>query len=151
VRDGLEMVLVEACRARSSMLSTRLDVGSRVPLANAALGRAYLAALPADESAALIESLRLARGSEWPSLWPGLKRALADMKQHGYALSMGEFHREINSVSVPLVGPRGEVMALNHGGAAYVFPEARLRDELAPQLIALSHTIAAEIGSAALY
>ena len=29
VRDGLEMVLIEACRARSTMVSARLDGGSR--------------------------------------------------------------------------------------------------------------------------
>ncbi len=45
VRDGMEMVLIEACRPRSSILAPRLDVGSRAPMPNSALGRAYLAAL----------------------------------------------------------------------------------------------------------
>src|SRR5688500_14435265 len=31
VPDGLDMVLVEACRPRSTMLAPRLDVGSRAP------------------------------------------------------------------------------------------------------------------------
>jgi len=61
-------------------------------------------------------------------------------------VSAGEFHREINSVSVPLIGPDGEVMALNCGGAAFAFTEERLRLELAPRLIAMALTIAAEIG-----
>lgn len=146
VRDGMEMVLIEACRSRSSMLATRLDVGSRVPMANAALGRAYLAAMPAGERAQLIEALRLARGSDWAALAPGLQRALDDATSLGYCLSAGEFHREINSVSVPLVGPDGEVMALNCGGAAYAFTEERLRLELAPRLIAIALKIADEIG-----
>ena len=34
-------------------------------------------------------------------------------------------------MSVPLIGPDGEVMALNGGGAAFVFTEDRLRNELA--------------------
>lgn len=146
VRDGMEMVLVEACRSRSSMLATRLDVGSRVPMANAALGRAYLAAIPAGERAQLIEALRLARGSDWAALAPGLNRALEDATSLGYCLSAGEFHREINSVSVPLIGPDGEVMALNCGGAAYAFTEERLRLELAPRLIGMALKIADEIG-----
>ena len=146
VRDGMEMVLVEACRARSSMLAARLDVGSRVPMANAALGRAYLAALPGAERSLLIESLRLARGSDWASLVPGLNRALDDAQHLGFCISAGEFHREINSVSVPLIGPDGEVMALNCGGAAFAFTEERLRLELAPRLIAMALTIAEEIG-----
>ena len=146
VRDGMEMVLVEACRARSSMLAARLDVGSRVPMANAALGRAYLAAIPASERAQLIEVLRLARGSDWSALVPGLNRALDDALSLGYCVSAGEFHREINSVSVPLIGPDGEVMALNCGGAAFAFTEERLRLELAPRLIAMALKIADEIG-----
>jgi DNA-binding IclR family transcriptional regulator len=146
VRDGLEMVLVEACRARSSMLAARLDVGSRAPMANSALGRAYLGALPAAESAALIETLRLARGSDWAALQPGLTRALDDMKRFGYCVSVGEFHREINSISVPLIGHDGEVMALNCGGSAYVFTEDKLRNDLAPQLLKLARTIAQDIG-----
>lgn len=146
VRDGMEMVLVEACRARSSMISTRLDVGSRVPLANAALGRAYLAGLPATERRAMIEALRLARGSEWSLLWPGLNQALDDALRFGWCLSAGEFHREINSVSVALVGHDGEVMALNCGGPAWAFTETRLRSEIAPKLVATARAIAAEIG-----
>lgn len=146
VRDGLEMVIVEACRASSSMLTTRLDVGSRVPMANAALGRAYLAAIPDPERASLVESLRLARGIDWSSLATGLLRGLAQAAEEGFCLSVGEFHREINSAAVPLVGPQGEVMALNCGGAAYGFDEARLRNEVAPALRAMALTIAADIG-----
>jgi IclR family transcriptional regulator, positive regulator for flagellar biogenesis len=146
VRDGLEMVLIEASRPRSTMLAARLDVGSRVPMANSALGRAYLGAVDAAERHALIESLRLARGSDWGGLEGGLMRALADSRQHGYCVSAGEFHREINSVSVALVGPDGEVMALNCGTAAFVFTEEHLRSEIAPKLIELAKTLAAEIG-----
>jgi len=146
VRDGLEMVLIEACRPRSSMLAARLDVGSRAPMANSALGRAYLSAVDPAERGALIESLRLARGSEWGSLEPGLSRALDEGKRLGYCLSAGEFHREINSVSVPLVGPNGDVMALNCGSAAFVFSEEHLRRKIAPRLMVMARTLAREIG-----
>lgn len=146
VRDGLEMVLIEACRPRSSMLAPRLDVGSRTPMANSALGRAYLAAVEPSERAALIETLRLARGIDWGGLEPGLMRALDDCHKLGYCLSTGEFHREINSVSVPLVGPKGEVMALNCGTAAFVFTEEHLRREVAPKLIEMARKLAADIG-----
>lgn len=146
VRDGLEMVLIEACRPRSSMLAARLDVGSRTPMANSALGRAYLSAVEPAERDAMIETLRLARGGDWSNLEPGLRRALDDCHQLGYCISAGEFHREINSVSVPLVGPNGEVMALNCGTAAFVFTEAHLRREVAPRLMAMARQLAQDIG-----
>jgi DNA-binding IclR family transcriptional regulator len=146
IRDGTEMVLIEACRARSSMLAARMDVGSRIPMASSALGRAYLSAIEPADRDVLIETLRLARGAEWSLVEPGLRRALDDARRHGWCVSAGEFHREINSVSVPLVGPQGEVMALNCGGAAFAFTEERLRDEVAPRLLQTARDIAAEIG-----
>jgi DNA-binding IclR family transcriptional regulator len=146
VPDGLDMVLIEACRPRSTMLAPRLDVGSRAPMANSALGRAYLWALPPPERQRLIESLRLARGSDWAALEGGLMRSLKDADRLGYCISAGEFHREINSVSVPLVGPTGEVMALNCGSAAFVFSEEHLRQTVAPQLLRMAAALAADLG-----
>ncbi len=146
LRDGLDMVLIEACRPRTMMLTPRLDVGSRAPIANSALGRAYLWALPDTEREQLVESLRLARGSDWAALEPGLKRSLDDAGKLGYSISAGDFHREINSVSVPLVGPDGEIMALNCGTAAFVYTEDHLRQVVAPQLLKMAAALAADIG-----
>jgi IclR family transcriptional regulator, positive regulator for flagellar biogenesis len=146
VPDGLDMVLIEACRPRTTMLAPRLDVGSRAPIANSALGRAYLWALPGEERQHLIESLRLARGSDWAALEPGLKRSLEEADHVGFNISAGEFHREINSVSVPLVGPSGEIMALNCGTAAFVYTEDHLRQVVAPKLLKMAKALAADLG-----
>lgn len=146
VRDGLEMVLVEACRPRSTMLAARLDVGSRIPLPNSALGRAYLATLDEATRKPLLAELRKTKGKEWSALEPGLQRALADNSESGWCLSVGEFHREINSVSVAMTDPRGDVMSFNCGGPAFAFDEKRLRKEVAPALAAMVKSIADEIG-----
>lgn len=146
VRDGLELVIVEVCRARSAMLAARLDVGSRLPLASSASGRAYLAALPADERSALVESLRLVRGTEWQAAAGGLSTALDEYARHGWCTAIGSFHSDINSVSVALKGPRGEVMAFNCGGPAFLFTAERLRTQVAPELMELAHEVAGLIG-----
>lgn len=146
VPDGLDMVLIEACRPRTTLLAPRLDVGSRAPIANSALGRAYLWALAPEARQRVIESLRLSRGSDWAALEPGLKRALGEADRTGYSISAGEFHREINSVSVPLVGPNGEMMALNCGTAAFLFTEDHLRHVVAPQLLRMAEALATDIG-----
>jgi len=149
VRDGLEMVLVEACRPRSTMLAARLEVGSRVPLPNSALGRAYLGASDEAARGPLIEALREARGSDWPALEAGLQRALAEFAISGCCLSAGEFHREINSVSVAMIDPRGEVLSFNCGGPAFAFSEEWLRAEVAPALVETVRGVAADIGGRA--
>jgi IclR family transcriptional regulator, positive regulator for flagellar biogenesis len=146
IPQGLDMVLIEACRPRSTMLSPRLDVGSRAPMATSALGRAWLWAQPPAQREALIESLRLARGVDGQAAEAGLKRSLADAERLGYCVSAGEFHREINSVAVPLVGPTGDVMAVNCGSAAFVFTEDHLHREVAPRLLAMTRALAADIG-----
>jgi IclR family transcriptional regulator, positive regulator for flagellar biogenesis len=149
VRDGLEMVLVEACRAQMTMLTSRLDVGSRVPMPNSALGRAYLGAVDKPTREQLMESLRVLHAKDWPGLKKALNRALADHATTGLCVSAGEFHREINSVAVALVGPRGDVMTFNCGGAAFDFDEQRLRGEIGPALIAMAEQVADNIGGRA--
>lgn len=146
VRDGLEMVLIEACRARSTMLSARLDVGSRVPLPNSALGRAYLGAVDMATRLQLIDSLRLSRGSDWNALEAGLQSALQSHQRSGYCISAGEFHAEINSVSVAMTGPDNQVMSFNCGGPAFSFSEARLHAEVAPALLTMARKIASDVG-----
>ena len=49
-------------------------------------------------------------------------------------------------MSVPLVGPQGDVMALNCGSAAFVYTEDHLRREVAPQLIERARALARDIG-----
>ncbi len=146
VRDGMEMVLIEACRPQSSILSPRLDVGSRAPIPTSALGRAYLSALDDSRRTQLVDSFRLLRGAEWDRIGPAMDRAINEARRLGYCLSLGEFHHEINSVSVPLVGPGEDIMALNCGGAAFMFTEDRLRQEFAPRLLAIAQDIARDIG-----
>lgn len=146
VRDGLEMVLIEACRSRSTMFAARLDVGSRVPLANSALGRAYLGAVDDPTRNQLVDSLLQIKGSEWASLSIGLQRALGQWQSTGYCISAGEFHREINSVSVAITGPAGDVMSFNCGGPAFTFSAERLQDDIAPALLHMASQIATDIG-----
>ncbi len=146
IREGLDIVLIEACRARSSLLTPRLDVGSRAPLANSALGRACLIAMPASQRQRLLDSLAMGRGADWVQSSAALGPALAAGRAAGYCLSIGEFHRDINSVAVPIIDAHGDVMAINFGGAAFDFPAERLIAEVAPRIVALAESIAAQIG-----
>lgn len=148
LRDGLELVIVEACRARHAMLAARIDVGSRLPMPNSATSRAYLAALPAAERAALVESLRLVRGSDWAAQAAGLQAALDEHATHGWCLALGSFHGDINSLSVAITGPRGEVIAFNCGGPAFDFSAERLRAEVGPAMQDMARQVAAAIGGA---
>ena len=58
-----------------SNVGVQLDVGSRIPIATTAMGRAYIWALPDDERAALLRELREHYGSRWPRMRDGIERA----------------------------------------------------------------------------
>lgn len=148
IRDELHIVLIETASPQSALLLARLRVGSRFSVASSALGRAYLSAMTDQyEKDRLLQNIRKDCGeAEWARLEKGLERSQRDARLHGYCLSLGEFHRDINSVSVPLVVPGGEIMALNCGGPAFSFTEKRLRNEVAPRLIDTAQAIARDTG-----
>lgn len=144
--DGLEMVLIETCRARSSVLTVRLDVGSRLPIVASALGRAYLSSLETAERATLLEQLQTSNATDWFRLSAGIEQALRDAAAHGFCASIGELRTEVNSIAVPLALPGGERVAINCGGPAFAFPESRLREDVAPRLLATARAIAGDTG-----
>lgn len=146
LRDGLEMVVIEACRATASMLSTRVDTGTRTPLATSALGRAYLAGVEQPVRDQLFDQLRHRHGEAWPTVGQKLHQALAEADKTGYCVSLGTFHPDINSVAMPLRGPTGEVFSVNCGGAAFRFSESRLVNDIIPRLTELTRALALAMG-----
>ena len=133
---GLEMIYVENCRGRDAPFTLGLDVGSRLPLASTAMGRAWLGGLEPKARAEKLKALARHHGARWKTQEPGLTRALADFDRYGFALSIAEWTPEINAVAVPLTFPGAEgLMSLNCGGAASLLPLERLRKEIGPRLL----------------
>jgi DNA-binding IclR family transcriptional regulator len=136
-RHGLEMIYVESCRGRDSPFTLGLDVGSRIPLATTAMGRAYLAGLDDAGRSEMLDRLARADRKGWPTLRRGMERALDEYARHGFVLSITEWMPEINAVGVPILfQDTGTVMALTCGGAASLLPRDRLEGEIGPLLVA---------------
>ncbi len=134
VRDRLSMLEVEACEG-PSLVGLRLSAGSRIPLANTAQGRAYLAALTEAEREPLLELIRHRVGAEWPRVEAGIARAIAEIGEKGFCISIGEWQSDIHGVGVPLRLPDGrDPYALVMGGPAYLMPAKRLIRDFAPRL-----------------
>jgi DNA-binding IclR family transcriptional regulator len=146
VRDRLEMVAIDVIRPRSAVLVSRLEVGSRMDLCRTAVGRAYLSVLPAPDRQALITSLQIASGDDWPTIASGLAASLEDARRHGFALSTSEWQQGLNAVAAGFVGPAGEPYAVNCGGAAHQCPREALIESVAPVLLEAVNHIVEEIG-----
>ena len=142
VRDGNDMLVVEAAHAPAAVALLGSDVGTRMSLATSALGRAWLAGADPAMRAAALAQLPAAPGG-------ALAAALADARRDGYALSLGEWHPDINSIAVPIRTPGGDVVSINCGGPAFVMPVKRLRERVIPMLLQAAAAIAHDIGGVA--
>jgi DNA-binding IclR family transcriptional regulator len=142
VPDGTDMVYVEACRAPTSMV-IRLGVGSRVPMVQTGIGRAYLAALPRQEREELIEkSAGTFKKSDWPRIRKEALTAIADAEKRGYAATIGGWISESNSAGCAIRRADGyPVYAINVGGLASLVTEERIHSEVGPRLVKLARQI----------
>lgn len=138
MRDRLSMIYVENCRSQSA-LTLRLDVGARIPIAQTAMGRAYLAVCPASERNDILERVRELDEFRWPSIREGVERAVEEYRTHGVCTSFGDWQPDVNAIAVAFKPAHGSsILSVNCGGPAFkLSPEFLLR-EARPRLIALS-------------
>jgi len=137
-------------QSRTGLLGVQLDVGSRVPIATTAMGRAYIWALPDDERATLLRELREHYGSRWPRMRDGIERAGEMVARQGFTISAGEWQDDVHAVGVSLklsdgTGP----YAFNCGAPAFRFTEDRLINDIGPRLVTMVRNIEAALGGAA--
>jgi DNA-binding IclR family transcriptional regulator len=148
-RDRLSMIYFGQSR-NGLTLNVQLDVGSRIPIATTAMGRAYIWALPSEERASLLRELREHYGNRWPKIRDGIERSGEAVEQFGFAISAGEWQDDVHAVGVALklndgTGP----YAFNCGAPAFRFTEDRLRNDIGPRLVAMVRNIETALGGAA--
>lgn len=140
-RDRLSMIYFGQSRSELTV-GVLLDVGSKVPIATTAMGRAYLWALPDEERAALMREIKDHAGPNWPKVRDGIERSGECIAKHGFAMSAGEWHNDIHAVGVALklndgTGP----YAFNCGAPAFKFSEVLLKNDIGPRLVAMVRNI----------
>ncbi|WOH81243.1 IclR family transcriptional regulator [Bradyrhizobium sp. BEA-2-5] len=148
-RDRHSMIYFGQSRG-SETVGVQLDVGSRVPIATSAMGRAYIWALPPDERAALLRELRDHYGSRWAKMRDGIERSGETVAKHGFTMSAGDWQNDVAAVGVALrlndgTGP----YAFNCGAPAFRFTEERLINDIGPRLLAMVRNIEQALGGMA--
>lgn len=136
IRDQLNMIYIDTYR-NTSTFTLQLDVGSQIPLASTSMGRAYLCALSEDERQRLLEQIRVSDEEHWPSVKTGIDQALADYRQHGYCLSLGDWRTEVHAVAAPLIMEDGTIMVFSCSGASFQLSRQLIETDIAPRLINL--------------
>ena len=145
VRDRLSMVYVETIRSSSPIILQR-GIGSRLPIATTAMGRAYLAGLPDEERNFLMDQIRLRSEQEWPRVKAGIEQALRDYADHGFCISMTDWDKGTCGVGVPFSAPDGSMMAFNCGGPAFILTRELLENDIGPRLVNLVKRVSGSMG-----
>lgn len=141
VMDRDRALYVDISRG-SSAFTIQLDIGSRIPLATTAMGRALIAGLPAAEREAIMERLSAHYKEAWSPMRKNLEAALEAFGRDGYVISIGSWRTGINAVGVPLVAADGSgIYAFNCGGPPYQFTESFLRDVAGPAIVTLKRSV----------
>lgn len=144
--DHTSMIYIESCRGKGA-LTIRLAVGSRIPVATTAMGRAFLAALPDSRRAAILDEVLARHPDEFPRIKAGVERAAIDYAERGFTMSVGEWQSDVHAVGVAVTQPAtGMMMGLNCGGAAFLLPRERLEGDLGPRLVQVARAIETALG-----
>lgn len=141
VLDDGEMVYLDSVRLSRLGVFRRIVPGSRIPVANTALGRACLSAMQEEDRARLLEDLAQEEGPHWPALQQEIDSAIRALHKKGYCITY--WQTGIVAIAAPLRDPAGGIYALNISMQASDFPEPRAVQNCARLLKKLADAIQA--------
>jgi DNA-binding IclR family transcriptional regulator len=120
----------------------RLEIGSRLPIATTAVGRACLAAETPENRKALLERMRLADPSSWPHVERSVEQAITELSTIGCVTSFGAWRGEINAIATPLALGKGlPLIVANSAAPARTISEKTFRADVGPRLVAAARNI----------
>ncbi|WP_024518539.1 IclR family transcriptional regulator [Bradyrhizobium sp. Tv2a-2] len=138
---GLDFIYIETLRTTDAVPHVP-DVGFSSSLAPTAVGRALLSLFTSDELDAYVKRVRAERPQEADYVE---KRTLPDIalcRERGFAISLGEWRREIFGVAAPLYRtPAGDCLSVNCGIPSFRFSAEQIERECAPRILGLARSI----------
>lgn len=141
IRQGMDMVYLEHTMADVPG-AMHHAVGTRIPLIQSAMGRAYFVSLDDDERAGLIAEWDAAPPPHWLEQRATLLKQLSFFKKHGYVVSLGDWYPDLNGCAAPVFSHRhGRWFYFNCGGHSDIVKPDAISSEIAPQLLAMCRTI----------
>ena len=138
---GLDFIYVETLRTTDAVPHVP-DVGFTGTMATTAVGRALLSLFTSDELEQYLARVEAERPEEADYVE---KRTLPDVelcKERGFAVSLGEWRREIFGVAAPLYRtPAGDCLSVNCGIPSFRFSAEQIERECGPRILGLARSI----------
>lgn len=148
VRVELGIIYIEVCRDKAAH-ALSLDVGSRVPIATTAMGRAYFAAAADDERDEILRGLRAADETTSARRKKALEAGVEQHRKAGCCSSFGEWQPDVNGVAIGFRPGGGlPTMAINCGGPSFSVTRPFLLDEVRPRLASVVRRLEEAVGRA---
>jgi DNA-binding IclR family transcriptional regulator len=138
---GLDFIYVETLRTTDAVPHVP-DVGFTSSLAPTAVGRALLSLFTRDELQLYVQTVKTERPEEFEYVE---RRTLPDIelcRERGFAVSLGEWRREIFGVAAPLYrNSTGDCLAVNCGIPSFRFSAEQIERECGPRILGLARSI----------
>ena len=133
-RSGAQMVYTDVIRSKAPV-TLALGVGSIVPLMSSALGRAYLATLPPEQRADIVNETVEQQDMNLSEAEAIVKAAVDDYESVGYCVSIRELHPDVNATAVAIIAPDdGSIVSIVCGAPASLLTVQLIREEIGPKL-----------------
>lgn len=144
-RDRLNMIYLDVVQGKGSMTMQR-QVGTYLPIHLSSIGRACLATIPEDEREFLLNAIRAKHKDQWITIKQALDQSFKDYQDFGYCFSVGDWHKDVNSVAVPFYHEQHGLLVFNCGGPSFILKREKLENEIAPRLLHMVNNIAKDVG-----
>jgi DNA-binding IclR family transcriptional regulator len=137
IREQLSVLYIDARRSQSTPVTLNLGIGSRLPLATTAMGKAHIAAMDDAERKSVLARIEALDRDAWPSIEREIHQALIDLQQQGCVTALQTWRKEINGIAVPLdLGSDVTRVVINVAAPAKTIDRSRFMAELRPHLLA---------------
>ena len=145
---GLDFIYVETLRTTDAVAHLP-DVGFASSLAPTAVGRALLSLFTEEELDGYVARVKAEQPQDADYV---RKRTLPDIelcRERGFAVSLGEWRREIFGVAAPLYRtPSGDCLSVNCGIPSFRFSAEQIERECGPRILGLARSITSLVANA---
>ena len=144
-RDGLGILYLENCRSISPY-QLHIVSGTRLPVEITVSGHCFLAAISEAERAHLMGQIQLRHGEEWSVLKQRIDASVEQVMERAYCVAEEEWGMALSSLATPLILEDGQApYVLDCSGPAAMFPQRRMIEEIAPQMLTLAQFIRTDL------
>lgn len=146
-RDDMAMVCHTVCRG-PGMLTIRVGVGSRLALPYSAMGRAWIASLPSEPRAQIMQEVEQRYPAQRDELDAAIRAAVDEIATRQFCVTCSSLEPDVNSIGtvIRFADAPGQY-TLGCSAPTFHYPPERCFDELGPHLLALRDEIEHELAS----